>query len=234
MKWMMSCVLCAALTTWSALDANRAAAQSTFSQPSTPAACNQRDRLRTKYSNGLQAGRQKADNLFAAADVGRNPQKLQKKLNRVLTRLGDHLREVTQSESEKEGRRCRVQGVADGFIVRLAELLGQCILDGAQWGQFTAQLYCELSLELGGLAEGTLFTRAPAGLCGGLFEFTCDDVYSYIASEAQDTLDPIVQRFISERGLSVAPYPGCGQFTRAQYASVFQSAQQTDCAYVLP
>src|SRR5262245_50593062 len=78
-----------------------------------PAQCTSKQRP-AKSGHGYAAGSQRADNFVNAADVARNPNKLKKKLDRVLDRLHDHVREVLASDTS-EGRRCRVQGVADGF-----------------------------------------------------------------------------------------------------------------------
>jgi hypothetical protein len=201
-----------------------------YGPPSVPSLCSSKPQRAQKYQQGLTKGIQKADELFASSEIGKNPDKLQKKINRVLERLRENVREAWRSEA-KDNRRCRVQGVADGFLTRIVELLGQCILDGAQWGKFTAELYCALSLELGGLGEGGVFVRAPAGLCGSLFQTTCDGVYSYVASEGKTQLPATVSKFCSDRGISVSPYAGCFPYTTGNFAEIFSSSRNADCAY---
>jgi hypothetical protein len=110
-------------------------------------------------------------------------------------------------------------------------LVGQCILDGGSWGQFTAGLYCELSAELGGLGEPTPFVRVPVGICGTLFQQVCDGVYGYVATEGGEPLSPPVESFVSTRGLNVQLYPGCEEFTEGAFETIFESARTTDCAY---
>jgi hypothetical protein len=119
-------------------------------------------------------------------------------------------------------------------LTRIEALLGQCILDGAQWDQFTADLYCSLSIELGGLGDGGVFMRGPVGLCGDLFQTTCDGVYAYVASEGQTKLPSTVSRFCSDRHITVSPYAGCFPYTTGNYASIFANSKGIDCAYVVP
>jgi len=197
--------------------------------PRTPLLCGN-SKLATKYSNGLTLGQQRADNFFASTEVAKNPKKLQTKLTRALLKLHDHIREARQPDA-RDGRRCRMQGVADGFLFRLAQLLGQCVLDGAQWGQFAATLYCELSAELGGLGAGDTFARAPAGLCGTLFEQTCDAVYAYVARGTEAPLTSSVKRFASERGVTITPYPGCTEFAEGAFLTIFEDSRELDCSY---
>lgn len=225
-KWLcLAALLCACQFGWSL----RASAQVASSQPAPPSQCSAR-RPAEKFRNGVAAGIQAADKFFAASDVARDPKKLKRKLNRVLDRLHDHVYQVITSDAA-DGRRCRVQGIADGFLYRLAALLGECVLDGAQWGQFTANLYCDLSIELGGLGSQDGFYRAPAGLCGTTFERVCDNVYAHVATEASIALEPLVTRFLSSRGVSVVPYPGCREYTEGDFANVFAAAVNLDCAY---
>jgi hypothetical protein len=149
----------------------------------------------------------------------------------VLRKLSDHIYEAIRNDTS-DGRKCRVQGVADGFISRIAQLLGQCILDGAQWGAFSANLYCDLSFLLGGLgASDEVFVRAPVGLCGTMFEGACDGVYSYVATEGAARSSTDVARFCKDRGLTPQPYPGCSVYTQGNFASIFKANRLADCAY---
>jgi hypothetical protein len=199
-----------------------------YGVPSVPSMCSSKPQRAQKYQQGLSKGIQKADELFASSEIGRKPDKMLKKIHRVLERLHDNVRDAWRSEA-KDNRRCRVQGVADGFLSRIVELLGQCVLDGAQWGKFTAEMYCALSLELGGLGEGGVFVRAPAGLCGSLFQTACDGVYTYVATGSP--MSSTVSNFCRDRSISVTPYAGCAVYTTGNYANIFTSSRTTDCAY---
>jgi hypothetical protein len=221
-------VLNAVFFTWVVL-ANSAVAQ-VPAAPRVPSLCTGTSKLSTKYNTGLTLGQQRADTFFASTEVAKSPKKLATKLSRALVRLHDHIRDALQPDT-REGRRCRIQGVADGFLYRLAQLLGQCVLDGAQWGQFAANLYCELSIELDGLGVIDAFTRAPAGLCGTLFEQTCDAVYAYVATGGEVPLMSSVGRFASDRGVTLTPYPGCSEFTEGAFLTVFEGARELDCSY---
>jgi hypothetical protein len=231
-SWRKLCSVGAfALFAWLAL-ADAATAQTTaLGAPLKPLPlCVNDAKLVAKYNNGLTLGQQKADAFFASTDVAKSQQKLKNKLGKALDRLHDQIREAMQADT-RDARRCRIQGVADGFIYRLAQLLGQCVLDGAQWGQFTSELYCELSIELGGLGDVTVLNRAPAGLCGTLFEQVCDSVYAYVASEGSAALAPSVSAFIASRGVTIATYPGCAAFTKGAFETVFEGSLELDCTY---
>src|SRR5262249_29672413 len=112
-----------------------------------------------------------------------------------------------------------------------AVLVSSCILDGGQWGDFTSNLYCELSIELNGLGESETFVRAPVGLCGTLFESVCDNTYQYVATEGRIPLQQPVKSFLSQHGVSPQPYPGCLPHTTGEYAPIFSSAMNSDCSY---
>jgi hypothetical protein len=217
-------LICAAFCVGSLTVAQNAAAQS------VPRQCSVKAGQAAKYTAGLSAGQQKADNFFASTEIARSPKKLQNKISRVLERLHQHIRDA-MDQDVGQGRRCRIQGVTDGFLSRIAQLLGQCVLDGGTWGQFTAELYCELAAELGGLGEPTPFMRVPVGLCGTLFQQVCDGVYGYVATEGGESLAPPVKSFLSSRDLNVSTYPGCVEFTEGAFESTFASARSTDCAY---
>lgn len=206
------------------------AVASTASAQSVPRQCTAKSGQAAKYTAGLAAGQQKADQFFASADIGKNPKKLQNKIARMLDKLHVHIRDAMHGDSG-QGKRCRIQGVTEGFLGRIAQLVGQCILDGGTWGQFTADLYCELSAELGGLGEPTPFVRVPVGICGTLFQQVCDGVYRYVATEGGEPLEKSVQSFLSTRGLNVSTFPGCEEFTEGELESIFESARTTDCAY---
>jgi hypothetical protein len=231
--WVGSSLLWVAAVVGSALCASSVAAQAVTSEPTTPAQCTANARHVEKFRSGFTAGKQKADNIWTASDVGRDAKKLRRKLGRVLDRLHDHVWEVIHGDAP-DGKRCRVQGVADGFIFRLAQLLGECVLDGAQWAQFSANLYCELSIELDGLGNQGQFFRAPAGLCGSLFERVCDNGYAYVATEGQTALLPDVKRLLQQRAVTLTPFPGCQSYTVSPHHVAFDEAVNLDCAYNPP
>lgn len=207
------------------------AAQASPSGLSVPSKCTAKALHMQKYQQGASKGTQRADELFASSEIAQNPDKLRKKIDRVLHKLSDHIYEAIRNDSS-DGRKCRVQGVADGFISRIVQLLGQCILDGAQWGQFSANLYCDLSLQLGGLgASDELFVRAPVGLCGTMFQGACDGVYTYVATEGATRLSTDVARFCKDRNIAPQPYPGCSVYTQGNFASIFKANRLVDCAY---
>lgn len=200
------------------------------SAQSVPLLCSAKPAQVAKYNNGLAAGQQKAETFFASTEIAKSPKKVQAKIARVLERLHQHIRDAMTGEVGL-GKRCRVQGVADGFLGRLAQLVGQCIIDGGTWGQFAAELYCELSMELGGLAQAEGFVRTPVGLCGTLFQQVCDNVYGYVATEGAESISPSVKTFLQSRGVSVSIYQTCAEFTEGTFEDVFESSRAVDCAY---
>ncbi len=129
--------------------------------------------------------------------------------------------------------RCRAQGYVDGYFYRLNKLFGQCVLDGADWGQFAANLYCALSIDLGGLAETALFVRAPIGLCGNLFEATCEDLFRYVGLEGNYSIQPIVASYLEVSGFTPEPFAGCAEYTDNAFLNVFQQSLHNDCTYVV-
>jgi len=209
------------------------AAAQVAAAPPVPSQCTAKAKHTEKYGNGYSRGAQRADKIFAAADVNKDPNKLKKKLGKVLDKLHEHVREVIAGDV-KDGRRCRVQGVADGFVLRLAQLLGQCVLDGAQWAQFSANLYCELSIENDGLEAQGQFYRAPAGLCGTSFENVCDSAYGFVATEGARTIPSHVDQFLRQRSVVLTTYPGCRPYTESSFELAFEQAMLLDCAYEVP
>lgn len=76
---------------------------------------------------------------------------------------------------------CRYTGMADGIFEGLDALYGACgdtcFLDGLVAGEFAGQVYCELSIMLGGLSVADDFIRGPVQLCGASFQIGCDSAF---------------------------------------------------------
>jgi hypothetical protein len=112
---------------------------------------------------------------------------------------------------------CRYTGTADGVYNALDTLYGtcsdQCFLDGTFAGQLSGEVYCELSIALGGLAEADDFLRGPVQVCGLNFEVGCD-------SQFIDT----TTSFVNTDGV-------CLQYTEGTFADVWDQARNNQCAY---
>ena len=112
---------------------------------------------------------------------------------------------------------CRYTGTADGVYSALDTLYGtcsdQCFLDGTFAGQLSGEVYCELSIALGGLAEADDFLRGPVQVCGLNFEVGCDS--QFIATTTT---------FTSTDGV-------CVPYTEGTFEAVWDQARNNQCAY---
>jgi hypothetical protein len=209
--------------------AGAAAAQSATASPTPPPQC-----VSTTLTRAWTAGRAKGEEHIQTAwdssSVRRNLSRLNNDLPRVIERLQRKIVDLVERDVDAKVK-CRAQGFVEGFFFRLNQLFGRCVLDGANWGQFAANVYCSLSLELGGLGEVPLFVRAPSGVCGDLFEYTCEDVYRYVGTEGSDPISRRVQTLLDRKKLVVAPFAECRAFTGGDFAPVFEAAVYNDCSY---
>lgn len=206
-----------------------ASAQTTA--PTAPSECSA-SRDKSGWTAGRQAGESRVTSVWKSASVNQNLDNLSDALPGLLDALQQNLAGLANGQrNPSQYVRCRAQGYADGFFWRLNQLFGQCVLDGADWAQFAANLYCELSTELGGLEAASLFVRAPVGLCGNLFEATCEDVYRFIGKEGHYTINASVKAYLDVSGFMAEPYAGCSQYAQDAFLSVFESALHNDCSY---
>jgi hypothetical protein len=208
-----------------------ASSASALSPPTVPAECTE-----ARDSKGWTAGRAAGESRLAAvwksAAVHQNLDSLSDNLPVILSSLEAALTGLAGGAEPTRYVQCRAQGYAEGFLYKLNQLFGQCVLDGADWGQFSANVYCSLSIDLGGLGADSLFVRAPVGLCGNLFEFTCEDSYRYVGSEGATPVSSVVQSYLDSEGITLEPFPGCGPFTDGEFLEAFESSLHNDCTYV--
>jgi hypothetical protein len=112
---------------------------------------------------------------------------------------------------------CRYTGTADGVYNALDTLYGtcsdQCFLDGTFAGELSGQVYCELSIALGGLAEADDFLRGPVEVCGLNFEIGCDS------------------QFISTTTSFATTDGVCAPYTEGTFEEVWDQARNNQCAY---
>jgi len=199
--------------------------------PTVPSQCsNSRDK--SGWTSGRQSGESRVTSVWKSAAVGQNLDNLSNALPGLLDALSQNLQGLAGGQrAPSQYVRCRAQGYADGFFWRLNQLFGQCVLDGADWAQFAANLYCELSADLGGLEAASLFVRAPVGVCGNLFEATCEDVYRFVGREGDHAINAGVQAYLELHDFVAQPFAGCRQFAEDDFLEVFESALHNDCTY---
>jgi len=208
--------------------ANGAAA---LSPPTVPAQCT--DARDSKgWTSGRAAGEARLTAVWKSTAVHQNLDSLSDNLPVILSSLETALTGLAGGQAPTQYVQCRAQGYTEGFLYKLNQLFGQCVLDGADWGQFAANVYCSLSIDLGGLGTDSLFVRAPVGLCGNLFEFTCEDTYRYVGSEGASTVSPVVQSYLDSEGFVLEPFVGCGPFTDGEFLQSFEESLHNDCTYV--
>jgi hypothetical protein len=111
---------------------------------------------------------------------------------------------------------CRAKGMAQAVCDQLGVIqdgIGDaCLLDGQDWGDLSAELYCSLSEAFGGLdVTGLLPHVTVHNVCGQNFEEGCQDEF---ASAANTTT--------------------CHQFIVAPFVAVFQESQTNMCIYETP
>jgi len=207
--------------------ANSAAA---LAPPTVPAACT--DARNSKgWTSGRASGESRLTSVWKSSAVHQSLDALSDNLPVILTSLETAMIGLAQGVEPTPYVQCRAQGYAEGFLYKLNQLFGQCVLDGADWGQFAANVYCSLSIDLGGLASDSLFVRAPVGLCGNLFEFTCEDSYRYVGSEGATPVSPVVQSYLDSEGFLLEPFQGCAPFTGGEFLEAFESSLHNDCTY---
>lgn len=198
--------------------------------PTIPTECSSTANARA-WTSARAAGESRVNTVWKSGAVAQDLDRLSDVLPNVLDSLQQYLVTLTSGSEPTLAIQCRAQGYTEGFVYRLNVIFKQCVLDGADWGQFAADLYCRLSVELGGLASDTLFVRAPVGLCGNMFEATCEEVYRYVGSEGEHEVLPIVTSYLDAHDITIEPYPGCGVYTADEHLEAFESSLHNDCTY---
>jgi hypothetical protein len=191
-----------------------AAAQDAHAQttpaPTIPTACNGSVQARNAYNQGLRTGGTIVSSSWRRVnDCDR--------LEYFLGVVEDNVSRLTLPTNASLATVCRYTGTVDGVYNGLDSLYGtcsdQCFLDGEFAGEMSAEVYCELSIALGGLAVADDFIRGPVQVCGFNFEVGCDA--AFIATTA-----------------SYANTDGtCEQFTEGEFFDVWDQARNNQCAY---
>jgi hypothetical protein len=142
--------------------------------------------------------------------------------------------------SESQYTKCRVQGLLDGTVCRMNthNPLPGCQLDGVDWGNISAAVYCGLSIELGGLFDvEPWFIRVSPGMCGQSFQLYCEETYRYGATFGNDALAPAVLAFLAAEGVDPADLlqpAACVPYTANTFVDVFNDSVYIDCSYTIP
>ncbi|HET8940291.1 MAG TPA: hypothetical protein VFN67_42915 [Polyangiales bacterium] len=230
-SWLLSLTLVSGL-----FSANFASAQNVPTQPQLPAAptlpseCSAR-RDSTAWSTGRANGEARMNSVWKSTAVNQDLDNLTDQLPSVLQSLQQYLSSLSAGGTPTTYIKCRAQGYTEGFLLVLNKLFKQCVLDGANWGQFAADMYCRMSLEQGGIDSQTLFFRAPAGVCALRFEVTCEETYRFVGTEGAHEVNPVVQSYLDQEGIVLEPYPGCGVYTDNEWLESFESSLHNDCTY---
>jgi hypothetical protein len=131
--------------------------------------------------------------------------------------LSDNVSRLTLPENPSASTVCRYTGTVDGVYRELEDQYGtcadECFLDGELAGQLSGEVYCELSIALGGLVEADDFLRGPVEVCGLSFEIGCDSAF------IGTTVD-----YVNE-------YGACEPFTEDDFFGVWDQARNNQCAY---
>lgn len=191
------------------------------------------------YLAGVGQGVSTVDQIWEADAVGQNPDNWEILVARVTTTIPTTVATIKES-TWSDYLMCRTQGLLDGSVCRMNELdpIPGCQLDGADWGHMSAAIYCQLSIDLLGLADvAPWFIRPPAGMCGGGFQTYCEDVYRYGATNGGDPLDSGVLDLLTSRGVDPATLiqaPECVTYTVTPWTTTFDDAVAVDCSYTIP
>lgn len=112
---------------------------------------------------------------------------------------------------------CRYTGTVDGVYDELYALedqcIAQCMMEGAQIGEMAGEVYCELSLALGGLERADYFIRGPVSTCGFGFETSCDFTFIRTTENYRNSLGR------------------CRPFTRGEFEPVWNETRNNQCMY---
>jgi hypothetical protein len=110
---------------------------------------------------------------------------------------------------------CRYTGMVDGVYNKLDEIWSYCEIncadEGVQVGEFAAEIYCDLSIALGGLDEADQYIRGPVQICGLEFETACDFQYIETSGEYLDGQ--------------------CVPYTEGDYFEVWDQTRINQCRY---
>jgi hypothetical protein len=175
---------------------------------SVPSGCDESASSRRAYLNGYQQGQSLVARAWLSVN---NCDQLEHFSDIVTQNLDSYVLGGTSSYVV-----CRYTGVVDGSLAEVdsqwLECGGDCCNEGLALGELAAEMYCQLSIMLHGLAVPDMFIRRAVHTCGYAFQGCCDS------------------NFI---GISRA-VPLCLQYTDTPYFDVWDETRVIQCAYTPP
>lgn len=120
---------------------------------------------------------------------------------------------------------CRYTGLYDGVLQELDSVWtgceGQCCQEGSVIGELAADMYCQLSILLGGLADPNDFVRRPVFFCGFAFQVCCDATFlsSSLIYQGPDSTGQMTQ---------------CTPYTEPPFIEIWNNTRELQCAYEPP
>jgi hypothetical protein len=142
------------------------------------------------------------------------------RIDYFLSIVEDNVSRLTLPPGSSLSTICRYTGTVDGVYSMLDQLYGTCVdecfLDGEFAGALSGEVYCELSIALGGLDEADDFIRGPVQVCGFNFEIGCD--FAFIATTVgYENVDGV-----------------CEPYTEGEFFEVWDQARNNQCMYEPP
>lgn len=202
-----------------------------------PAMCTGRNA--TGYAAGVGQGVSLVDQIWESPEVGENPENWEQLRDRVTTTIPATVAAVYQT-TWNDYLKCRTQGLLEGAVCRMIEIdpIPGCQLDGTDWGNMSASLYCTLSIDLGGLGDvEPWFIRPAPGMCSGGFQTYCEGVYRYGATNGATALPTDVEAFLISKGRDPMSYlqpVECVPYTTEPFVATFDDSVYIDCSYTIP
>ena len=131
--------------------------------------------------------------------------------------IEDNVSRLTLPAHARDFVICRYTGAVDGVYEQLDNLYGECgdtcFMEGEIIGEMAGEVYCELSLALGGLEVADRFIRGPVRTCGFNFETGCDSAYMGTTINFENGLGR------------------CEPYTINEYENVWDETRNNQCYY---
>lgn len=173
-----------------------------------PPGCQESARTVRAYNSGFQQGLSLVESAWMAVD---DCDQLELFSDLVIANVENYV--LTGSSAYVV---CRYTGMTDGVYAGLDEVWlqcgGDCCDEGEAIGELAAEIYCQLSILLGGLGEPDLFVRRPVWTCGFSFQTCCDSMF---VGFSQD-------------------FPECLPYTEDPYYDIWDGTRVMQCSYTPP
>lgn len=184
---------------------------SALAQPDVPPGC-QGQRERGRFESGRAPGRSAVREAASEARC----EHMDEVAERVLRRAR-RLRAPRGAGADR-GALCQHAGNIAGTLEELhgiwAACGAQCCEEGELIAEITGQLYCDLSIALGGVGATDYLPRAPQASCGEAFQACCDARFQ-----------AFTQGYIDPEGAS------CRGYTEGAFSSAWDQARSNQCSY---